>query len=114
MKRRVRLTESDLHSIIKESVNKVLNEDDELQDELDAVGARGGKPTEQEILNWEEDLWINVNKAFQNANYLFNKTRDEKYAKMSEAIASALMLFPDDSENRFMTVDYDPDKGYGG
>ena len=117
MKKVFRLRESELRNIIKETINGVLREDfddDELRDELDAVGARGGKPTEQQIFSWEEDLWINVNKALQNATYLFNKTRDERYAKIESAISEALSYFPDDAHMKYMAVDYDPDRGYGG
>jgi hypothetical protein len=87
--------------------------DDELSDELEAVGAIG-EATPEEIKGWEEDLWINVNKTLQNANYLFNKTRDEKYAKIAEIIGNSLELFPEDAENIYMGIDYDPNAGYGG
>ena len=114
----VRLTESELHDLVKESVIKILNEvynggeDDELNDELNTVGATG-EATPEQINEWEEDLWININKTLQNAQYLFNKTRDEKYAKIEEMVSGALDYFPD-GEQRFAQVDYDPSGGYGG
>jgi len=123
MKKIIRLTEGDLHQIVKKSVNKILREsyynpdeddfddDDELNDELEAVGATGGA-TPKQIQGWEEDLWININKTLQNANYLFNKTRDERYAKIAEAVSNALDYFPEGES--YMTCDYDPDAGYGG
>lgn len=117
MKKVVRLTETELHRIINESVRDILCEvytdDDELQDELAAVGARGGA-TDKQIFGWEEDLWININKTMQNALYLFNKTRDERYAKIEGIVSKALELFPKDASNKFMGVDYDPEEGYGG
>lgn len=121
----IKLTENELHTLVKESVMIILNEayndmnfnsdvsDDELSDELEAVGAIG-EATPEEIKGWEEDLWINVNKTLQNANYLFNKTRDEKYAKIAEIIGNSLELFPEDAENIYMGIDYDPNAGYGG
>ena len=125
MKKIFRLTESDLHKIIKKSVNKILHEsyynpsseddfsDEELGDELEAAGATGGA-TPKQIQGWEEDLWININKTFQNANYLFNKTRDKRFAKISEAISNAFELFPSNADRIYMKIDYDPDAGYGG
>lgn len=121
----IRLTENDLKALVREATLKVLNEayndmnfdsgidDNELHDELEAAGATG-KATESEIFGWEEDLWINVNKTLQNANYLFNKTRDERYAKIAKVISGVLELFPSDAENRYMGIDYDSKKGYGG
>jgi hypothetical protein len=123
MKKIIRLTEGDLHKIVKKSVNKILREsyynpdeddfddDDELNDELEAAGATGGA-TEEQLFGWREDLWININKTLQNANYLFNKTRDERYAKIAEAVSNALDYFPEGES--YMTCDYDPDAGYGG
>lgn len=123
MKKIIRLTEGDLHKIVKKSVSKILREsyynpdeddfddDDELNDELEAAGATGGA-TEEQLFGWREDLWINVNKTLQNANYLFNKTRDERYAKIAEAVSNALDYFPEGES--YMTCDYDPDAGYGG
>jgi len=124
MKKIIRLTESDLHKIIKKSVNRMLHEayytpnsdddiddDDELYDELETAGATGGA-TEEQLFGWREDLWINVNKTLQNANYLFNKTRDERYAKIAEAVSNAFEYFPEGES--YMTRDYDPDAGYGG
>lgn len=58
MKKLVRLTESDLHRIVKESVNRVLNEDEE----------HGGTDI-QDVLN-----------AIEDAIY---STVDEKIARMS-------------------------------
>ncbi len=124
MKKIVRLTEDDLHKIVKKSVNKILREayynpddddfdEDEENDELDAAGATGGATPEQ-IQGWEEDLWININKTFQNANYLFNKTRDERFAKISEVISNAFELFPSNADRIYMKIDYDPETGYGG
>lgn len=121
----IRLTENDLKALVREATLKVLNEayndmnfdsgidDDELNDELEAAGATG-KATPKQIQGWEEDLWININKSLQNANYLFNKTRDEKYAKIAEVIGNALELFPKNAENMYIGIDYDPDAGYGG
>ena len=122
-KKLIRLTENDIHRIVKASVNKILREkyegfdddfdEDEENDELAAAGATGGVTPEQ-IQGWEEDLWININKTFQNANYLFNKTRDERFAKISEAISNAFELFPSNADRIYMKIDYDPDAGYGG
>lgn len=121
----IRFTENELKSLVREAALKVLNEayndmnfdsgidDDELHDELAAAGATG-KATPEQIQGWEEDLWININKSLQNANYLFNKTRDEKYAKITEVIGNALELFPKNAENMYMGIDYDPEAGYGG
>ena len=125
MKKIVRLTEDDLHKIVKKSVNKILREayynpdsdddldddDDELDDELEAAGATG-EATEEQLFGWREDLWININKTFQNANYLFNKTRDERYAKIAETVSNAFEYFPEGES--YMTRDYDPEAGYGG
>ena len=123
MKKIIRLTEGDLHQIVKKSVNEILREsyyspdeddfddDDELDDELEAAGATGGA-TEEQLFGWREDLWININKTLQNANYLFNKTRDERYAKIAEAVSNAFEYFPEGES--YMTCDYDPDAGYGG
>ena len=88
-------------------------DDDELHDELTAAGATG-EATPEQIQGWEEDLWINVNKSLQNANYLFNKTRDEKYAKIAEMIGNTLELFPENAGSMYMGIDYDPEGGYGG
>ena len=123
MKKIIRLTEGDIHKIVKKSVNKILQEayfnpnddgsddDDELYDELEAAGATEGA-TEKQLFGWREDLWINVNKTLQNANYLFNKTRDERYAKIAEAVSNAFEYFPEGES--YMTCDYDPNAGYGG
>ena len=119
-----KLTERDIHNMVKYSVNRLLREkyesfddddfdEDEENDELEAAGATGGATPEQ-IQGWEEDLWININKTFQNANYLFNKTRDERFAKISEAISNAFELFPSNADRIYMKIDYDPDAGYGG
>lgn len=116
MKRKIRLTEQDMHRIVKETVNRLLREntdDDELWDELEAAGATGNATPEQ-IAGWEEDLWINLNKTFQNANYLFNKTRDKRYARISEALSEAFALFPEDASSKYMQIDYNPNDGYGG
>ena len=119
----IRLTESDLHRIVKSSVGKILREsyndfdfddgydDDELDDELEAAGV-GGSATPEDIERWREDLWINLNKTFQNVNYLFNKTRDESYARVSSAVGDAIDAFP--GKRAYMERDYDPDEGYGG
>jgi len=122
-KKLIRLTENDIHRIVKASVNKILREryegfdddfdEDDENDELAAAGATGGATPEQ-IQGWEEDLWININKTFQNANYLFNKTRDKRFAKISEAISNAFELFPSNADRIYMKIDYDPDAGYGG
>ena len=116
MKKIIRLTEGDIHKIVKKSVNKILQEayfnpnddgsddDDELYDELEAAGATEGA-TEKQLFGWREDLWIN-------ANYLFNKTRDERYAKIAEAVSNAFEYFPEGES--YMTCDYDPNAGYGG
>ena len=115
MKRIIKLTESDLHRIVESSAKRILKELkdwDELDDELNTVGATG-EATPEQINEWEEDLWININKTLQNAQYLFNKTRDEKYAKIEEMVSRALDYFPD-GEQRFAQVDYDPSGGYGG
>lgn len=115
----VRLTESELHDLVKASVIKILNEaynsgeDDELDDELESAGATVGATPEQ-IQGWEEDLWININKTFQNANFLFNKTRDERFAKISEIISNAFELFPPNADSMYMGINYDPSDGYGG
>jgi len=119
-----KLTERDIHNMVKYSVNRLLREkyesfddddfdEDEENDELEAAGATGGATPEQ-IQGWEEDLWININKTFQNANYLFNKTRDERFAKISEAISNAFEFFPSNADEIYMTCDYDPEAGYGG
>lgn len=119
-----KLTEKDLHNMVKYSVNRLLREkyesfddddfdEDEENDDLEAVGAIGGA-TQEQIQGWEEDLWININKTFQNANYLFNKTRDERFAKISEVISNAFELFPSNADRIYMKIDYDPDAGYGG
>lgn len=121
----IRLTENDLKALVREAALKVLNEayndmnfdsgidDDELHDELTAAGATG-EATPEQIQGWEEDLWININKSLQNANYLFNKTRDEKYAKIAELIGNTLELFPENAGSMYMGIDYDPEGGYGG
>ncbi len=109
------ITASDLHRIVNESITSILREDDvydELGDELRDAGATG-EATPEQINEWEEDLWININKTLQNAQYLFNKTRDEKYAKIEEMVSMALDYLPD-GEQRFAQVDYDPSGGYGG
>lgn len=124
MKKIIRLTEGDLHQIVRKSVNKILREsyyspdedefdEDEENEELEAAGATG-EATPEQIQGWEEDLWININKTFQNANYLFNKTRDERFAKISEVISNAFELFPSNADRIYMKIDYDPDAGYGG
>ncbi len=43
MKKLIRLTESDLHRIIKESVNKILNEVGETEDGQDVLGRLAAK-----------------------------------------------------------------------
>ena len=118
-----KLTERDIHNMVKYSVNRLLREkyegfdddfdEDEENEELDAAGAVG-VATPEEIQGGEEDLWININKTFQNANYLFNKTRDERFAKISEVISNAFELFPSNADRIYMKIDYDPDAGYGG
>ena len=46
MKRRIRLTEGDLHRIVKESVNRVLNESNSLLSELGDICYLEGKKTD--------------------------------------------------------------------
>jgi hypothetical protein len=116
MKRIVKLNETKLRRIINSTVKNILKEgykDDDLYYELKDAGATGGA-TEEQIKGWEEDLWININKTYQNANYLFNKTRDERYAKISEIVSNAFDMFPKNASSNYMTIDYDPENGYGG
>lgn len=110
-----RITEQEIRNISANAARRIVSEqyDDGLEDELAYVGATGGA-TEKEIEGWTEDLWINLNKTLQNANWLFNKTRDEKYARIMDVVAGALDFFPPNAHRIYMQVDYDPSDGWGG
>lgn len=125
-KKAIRLTESDLRKIISESINKLMYEaysdmnfddgytekhthperkvtaDDYLKDELSAVGARGtdySGGADEDIAISQRDLWANFNKLISNITYLYNKTRDDNYAKLGNAVADALELIPFDTSD---------------
>lgn len=102
MKKIIRLTEGDLHKIVKESMNKILKEakydDENLGDELYFAGA-DKLATKDEIDGLQHDLWYNVMKAFQTANYVFNKTRNEEYIKVVDKLSDALEMLPFDGDN---------------
>jgi hypothetical protein len=145
-KKLIRITENDLHKIIKSSVNRVINEayndmdfddeyikkhthperkataDDYLEDELSAVGARGtdySGGADEDIAVSQRDLWVNFNKLISNITYLYNKTRDDSYAKLCDAVANVLELIPFDTsdferqfENRkYQISNYIPGEG---
>ena len=105
-KKVIRLTESDLRRIISESINKLIYEadsdDDYLNDYLSVVGARGTDypgGNDEDIAVSQRDLWVNFNKLISNITYLYNKTRDDNYAKLSDAVANALELIPFDTSD---------------
>ena len=105
-KKTIRLTESDLRKIISESINKLIYEaysdDDYLKDELQNIGAMGTDypgGNDEDIAISQRDLWVNFNKLISNITYLYNKTRDDNYAKLSDAVANALELIPFDTSD---------------
>ena len=145
-KKLIRITENDLHKIIKNSVNRVINEaykdmdfddghtekhthperretaEDYLKDELSAVGARGtdySGGADEDIAVSQRDLWVNFNKLISNITYLYNKTRDDNYAKLGNAVADALELIPFDTSdferqfenNKYKVNSYVPGEG---
>jgi hypothetical protein len=145
-KKLIRITENDLHKIIKSSVNRVIYEayndmnfddgyiekhthperkataDDYLKDDLRAVGARGtdySGGADEDIAVSQRDLWVNFNKLISNITYLYNKTRDDSYAKLCDAVADVLELIPFDTsdferqfENRkYQISNYIPGEG---
>ena len=145
-KKVIRFTESDLHKIIGESINKVICEaysdmdfddgyiekhthperketaDDYLKDELNAVGARGTDypgGNDEDIAVSQRDLWVNFNKLISNITYLYNKTRDDNYAKLNDAVTNALELIPFDTSDferqfensKYQVSNYRPGEG---
>jgi predicted ATP-binding protein involved in virulence len=142
----IRLTESDLRKIISESINKLIYEayndmnfddgytekhthperretaEDYLKDELSAVGARGtdySGGADEDIAVSQRDLWVNFNKLISNITYLYNKTRDDNYAKLCNAVADTLELIPFDTSdferqfenNKYQVSNYIPGEG---
>ena len=112
--------------IIKESINKVICEaysdmnfddgyiknnthpergitaDDYLKDNLQFIGA--GRPMSQggddeDIAIAQRDLWVNFNRLINNITFLYNKTRDDNYAKLGGAVSDALELVPFDTSD---------------
>jgi len=145
-KKAIKFTESDLRKIISESINKLIYEaysdmdfddgyiekhthperketaDDYLKDELSAVGARGtdySGGADEDIAISQRDLWVNFNKLVSNITYLYNKTRDDNYAKLGNAVADALELIPFDTSdferqfenNKYKVNSYMPGEG---
>lgn len=125
-KKAIRFTGSDLRKIIRESINKLIYEaysdmdfddgyiekhthpekkataDDHLKGDLRAVGARGtdySGGVDEDIAVSQRDLWVNFNKLISNITYLYNKTRDDNYAKLGNAVADALELIPFDTSD---------------
>lgn len=145
-KKLIRITENDLHKIIKNSVNRVITEaykdmdfddgytekhthperretaEDYLKDELSVVGARGtdySGGADEDIAVSQRDLWVNFNKLISNITYLYNKTRDDNYAKLCNAVADTLELIPFDTSdferqfenNKYQVSNYRPGEG---
>lgn len=115
-KKAIRFTESDLRKIIRESINKLIYEaysDMDFDDgyiekhthpegDLRAVGAIGtdySGGVDEDIAVSQRDLWVNFNKLISNITYLYNKTRDDNYAKLGNAVADALELIPFDTSD---------------
>jgi hypothetical protein len=115
-----------IDKIIKESINKVICEaysdmnfddgyiekhtnpkrretaDDYLNDNLQFIGA--GRPMSQggddeDIAIAQRDLWVNFNRLINNITFLYNKTRDDNYAKLGGAVSDALELIPFDTSD---------------
>lgn len=130
----IKLTESDLRKIINESINKLIYEayndmnfndgyaDDYLKDDLRAVGAGGtdySGGADEDIAVSQRDLWVNFNKLISNITYLYNKTRDDNYAKLCNAVADTLELIPFDTSdferqfenNKYKVNNYRPGEG---
>ena len=145
-KKAIRFTESGLRKIISESINKLIYEayrdmdfddgyiekhthperkataDDYLNDDLHLVGARGTEypgGNDEDIAVSQRDLWVNFNKLISNITYLYNKTRDDNYAKLSDAVANALELIPFDTSDferqfensKYQVSNYTPGEG---
>ena len=145
-KKAIRFTESGLRKIISESINKLIYEayrdmdfddgyiekhthqgrketaDYYIKDDLRAVGAGGvdySGGVDEDIAVSQRDLWVNFNKLISNITYLYNKTRDDNYAKLGNAVADALELIPFDTSdferqfenNKYKVNSYVPGEG---
>ena len=91
MKCRVRLTESDLHRIVKESVNKVLNEDYD----IDAQ-----ERIYHTIANLENDLKTIISNTDSSSNQAFGSP-DEKLLMISNSLSHIDMNLSKQAEKTF-------------
>ena len=93
-----------------------------IKDDLRAVGAGGADYSggvDEDIAVSQRDLWVNFNKLISNITYLYNKTRDDNYAKLGNVVADALELIPFDTSdferqfenNKYKVNSYVPGEG---
>lgn len=103
MKRKVRLTESDLHRVIKESINRVLNEDYDFNADFEDGGTiydreRYGK-SEEQIEDWERDMRLS-DKIKKQDNYEFLRHQkmigNEGYGFADNMLKKHLKQYPKD------------------
>lgn len=106
MKQVIRLTESDLHNIINESVRRIINEHD--YDEWDEDDSLDGYPSDQEVDVVSVYFDWNKGELFDTYNQETDEEEDPTYKVLEEYLPTAIVHIDSDYE------EYDRETNYGG